>query len=256
MYKEKFDLTGKIAIITGSSKGIGEHMAHALAQHGASVVVSSRNQEAVDGVAEKIKSDGGLAAACACNVGELSDLKKLVDFTTETYGGVDILINNAAINPTFGPLKNAEPEVFDKMMDVNVKGALFLSNLCIESMKSRGGGSIINVASVEGMRPSFGLSVYSITKSALIMLTMTQAKEWGRYNIRSNALCPGLIKTKLSRALWDNEDMLKHYTSNIPSGRMALPDEMAGFAVFLSSDASSYCTGGTYTSDGGYMIAG
>ncbi len=254
--KKKFDLEGKVAIVTGASKGIGESIARGLAEHGAKVVVSSRSQEAVDSVAQSFIEDDLEALSIACNVGKKDQLEKLVTHTMSKYGGVDIIVNNAATNPVFGKLSDAEDEVFDKIMNVNVKACMQLSNMCYPSMKSRGGGSIINIASVEGLKPSFGLGLYSISKAALIMLTKSQAKEWGRVGIRSNAICPGLIKTKFSSAIWQNEDMLSQFEKALPSGRMADPDEMAGLAVFLASEAASYSTGGVYTSDGGFMLIG
>jgi len=153
-------------------------------------------------------------------------------------------------------LVQADPALFDKIMNVNVKACMLLANLCHPIMMERGGGSIINIASVEGKKPSPGLGMYSVSKAALIMLTQSQAKEWGLVGIRSNAICPGLIKTKFSAALWQNEATLNKFTKHIPLARMAQPDEMAGLAVFLASDAASYNTGGIYTADGGYMIAG
>jgi len=254
--KQKFNLNGKVAIVTGASKGIGESIARGLAEYGAKVVVSSRSQEAVDKVADSMKADGHEAIAVACNVGNPEQRDNLVAKAVEAYGGVDILINNAATNPVFGKLAEAEEGAFNKIMDVNLKACLMLANLCYPIMKSRGGGSIINIASVEGLRPSFGLGMYSISKAALIMLTKSQAKEWGRAGIRSNAICPGLIQTKFSAAIWQNEDVLKQFEKQLPSGRMAQPDEMVGLALYLASDAGSYSTGGVYTADGGYMIAG
>ena len=251
----KFDLTGKVAIITGSSKGIGAHMARALAKNGATVVVSSRDQEAVDKVAESINQDGGTALGIACHVGKKEALTILVDQSIEKFGGIDIVINNAAINPTYGKLADSDEAIFDKIMNVNVKAAMSLCNLCYPSMTSRGGGSIINIASVEGLKPSFGLGLYSISKAALIMLTKSQAKEWGRKGIRSNAICPGLIQTKFSEALWSDEKTLNAFVQHLPLSRMAQPEEMAGLAVYLASDAASYSTGGVYNADGGYMVA-
>ena len=230
-------------------------MAHGLAAHGAKVVVSSRDQAAVDAVADEIKKLGFDAIGIACHVGDEAQLSQLVEKTIAAYGGVDILINNAAINPTFGPLADTELGAFDKIMSVNLRSCFILSNLCLPSMKARGGGSIINIASVEGLKPSQGLGAYSISKAALIMLTKSQAKEWGAFGVRSNAVCPGLVQTKLSAGLWQNEKILDSITKHLPSGRMAQPDEMSGIAVFLASNASSYCTGGVYTADGGYMIA-
>lgn len=254
--KQQFNLDGKVAIITGSSKGIGESIARGLAEHGAKVVISSRKQEAVDAVAAQFKADGLDAVGVACHVGDKAQLENLVNKTVEHYGGVDIIVNNAATNPTFGPIAEASEAVFDKIMNVNVKACMSLANLCYPIMCKRGGGSIINIASVEGLKPSFGLGMYSVSKAAVIMLSQNQAKEWGGDNIRSNAICPGLIQTKFSSALWQNEHILKQMEQHLPSGRMAQPDEMAGLAVFLASDAASYCTGGVYTADGGHMIAG
>lgn len=252
---KQFDLTGKVAIITGSSKGIGESIARGLAEHGAKVVISSRKQDACDAVVEKFKADGLEAVGIACHVGDDEQRKNLVNKTIEHFGGVDILVNNAATNPTFAPLVQADEKAFDQIMNVNVKACMVLANLCFPSMKSRGGGSVVNIASIEGMKPSPFLGMYSISKAALIMLSKSQAKEWGNFNIRSNALCPGLIQTKFSSALWKNEKILKQFVDHIPSKRMAQPEEMAGLAVFLASDAASYCTGGVYTADGGYMVA-
>lgn len=254
--KNRFNIEGKVAIVTGASKGIGESIARGLVEHGARVVVSSRSQEAVDSVASSFVSDGFDAVGIACNVGEKDQLENLVLQTISKFGGIDIIVNNAATNPVFGKLAEADDAVFDKIMNVNVKACMQLANMCYPSMKSRGAGSIINIASVEGLKPSFGLGLYSISKAALIMLTKSQAKEWGRAGIRSNAICPGLIKTKFSASIWKNEDMLSQFETALPSGRMAEPDEMAGLAVYLASDAASYSTGGVYTSDGGFMLVG
>ncbi len=254
--KNKFDLTGKVAIVTGASKGIGESIVRGFAEHGAKVVISSRKQEAVDAVAAKYNEEGFDTLGIACHVGYQDQLENLVKETMAKYGRIDIVVNNAAINPTFGPIVESTGEIFDKVMNVNVKACMSLANLCHPIMKENGGGSIINIASVEGMKPSFGLGVYSVSKAALIMLTKNQAKEWGQDGIRSNAICPGLIQTKFSSALWMNEGILKQVETHLPSGRMAQPDEMAGIALYLASDAGSYSTGGVFTADGGHMIAG
>ena len=254
--KQKFDLKGKVAIITGASKGIGESIARGLAEHGARVVISSRKQEAVDAVAAAFQKDRLEAIGIACHVGDESQLDYLVKTTIETYGGIDFLINNAATNPVYGPILQATGDLFDKVMNVNVKACMLLANKCHPSMQSRGGGSIVNIASVEGLKPSSGLGVYSVSKAAVIMLSQSQAREWGKDNIRVNAICPGLIQTKFSAALWQNEKILHQVEKHLPSGRMAQPDEIAGLAVFLCSEASSYCTGGVYTADGGHMISG
>jgi dehydrogenase/reductase SDR family protein 4 len=166
------------------------------------------------------------------------------------------LVNNAATNPVYGPIDQADGGVFDKIMNINLRACFLLSNLCRPSMVERGGGSIINISSVEGIKPSAGLGLYSISKAGLIMLTKTQAKEWGQQGIRSNVICPGLIKTKFSKALWSDEKNLARFTKHLALNRMAEPDEIAGLALFLASDASSYCTGSTFTADGGFLIAG
>lgn len=252
---QQFDLTGRVAVITGASKGIGKAIARGLAEQGASVVISSRKQDAVDEVAAEFTADGLEAVGIACHVGDEAQLKNLVDKTTEKYGGIDILINNAATNPVFGPIEQMTGEVFDKVMNVNVRACMLLANLCKPVMAKRGHGSIINIASVEGMKPSPMMSIYSVSKAALIMLTQSQAREWGSDGIRSNAICPGLIQTKFSAALWQNEQILDHFVSQTPAGRMAQPEEMVGLALYLASDAGSFSTGSVFTADGGYMIA-
>lgn len=254
--KQSFNLKGKVAIITGSSKGIGKSIAQGLAEHGAKIVISSRSQEAVDKVAEEFNKNDLEAIGVACHIGKADQRKELIEKTIEHYGGVDILVNNAAINPIYAPIEEAEEEVFDKIMDVNVKAPWLLSNLVLSSMKERGGGSVINIASVEALHPGAGLGLYSTSKAALLMLTKNQAKEWGQYGIRANVICPGLIKTKFSAALWQNEKLLNKIEKSLPSSRMGMPDEMAGIVCLLASDAGAYMTGGVYTADGGYMIAG
>jgi dehydrogenase/reductase SDR family protein 4 len=254
--KSKFDLSGKVAIITGSSKGIGKSIARGLAENGAKVVVSSRKQESVDAVAEAFRGDGLEAIAIQCHIGDTRERKDLVSKTLEHFGRIDILVNNAAINPYYGPLESSDEAVFDKIMEVNVKAPWLLSNLVLPGMKEQGGGSIINISSVEGLRPGFGLGLYSATKSALIMLTKNQAKEWGRYGIRANVVCPGLIKTKFSEGLWSNEKLVHGFTKMLPLGRIADPDEMAGVVTLLASDAGSYITGSVFLADGGYMVSG
>ncbi|WP_339656313.1 glucose 1-dehydrogenase [uncultured Maribacter sp.] len=254
--KSKFNLTGKVAIVTGSSKGIGLSIAKGLAENGAKVVISSRKQEAVDTVAREFNEAGLQAIGIECHIGDTTQREQLIAKTIDAYGRIDILVNNAAINPFYGPLELAGEEVFDKIMNVNVKAPWLLSNLALPHMKANGGGSIINIASVEGIHPGFRLGLYSMTKAAVIMLSKNQAKEWGRYGIRSNAVCPGLIKTKFSESLWSDEKLAAQYTGIIPLKRVAEPDEMAGIVMLLASDAGSYMTGGVYTADGGYLISG
>ncbi|MCG2459729.1 glucose 1-dehydrogenase [Flavobacteriaceae bacterium F89] len=252
----RFNLTGKVAIVTGSSKGIGRSIAQGLAENGAKVVISSRKQEVVDAVAEEFRAAGLEAVGIQCHIGDAEQRRALISKTHEMYGGIDILVNNAAINPYYGPLEGSDEAVFDKIMEVNVKAPWVLSNLVLPYMKGQGGGSIINISSVEGLRPGFGLGLYSATKSALIMLTKNQAKEWGRYGVRANVLCPGLIKTKFSEGLWSDEKLVGGYNKTVPLGRIAAPEEMAGLVMLLASDAGSYMTGGVFLADGGYMVSG
>jgi len=248
-----FELGGKVAIVTGASKGIGLSIARGLAEYGAKVVISSRSQESLDLVAKELSVDGLKVFPFACHVGDENQRKDLVKKTIDTYGRIDILVNNAAINPVHDSIEKMSSEVYDKILNVNLKAAFDLSNLCFPYLKKGKQGAIINIASVEGLKPSFGLGLYSITKAALIMLTQVQAKEWGKYGIRSNAICPGLIKTKFSSALWQNEKLKKQIEKHLPAGRVAEPIEMSGLAVYLSSSAGSYTTGGIYTADGGHM---
>lgn len=253
---DQFNLKGKVAIITGSSKGIGKAIAKGLAEKGAQVVISSRSQEACDEVVHEFAEEKLEAIGIACHIGKEEQRKHLVDETMKQLGRIDILVNNAAINPVFGPIEDVDPAIFDKIMDVNVKAPWALSNLVLPHMQEKKEGSIINIASVEALTPGFGLGLYSTSKAALLMMTKNQAKEWGQYGIRANAICPGLIQTKFSAALWTNEKLLNKVEKNIPSGRMGQPEEMIGLACLLASDAGSYMTGGVYTADGGYMIAG
>lgn len=251
---EKFKLSNKVAIVTGASKGIGKAIALGLGQQGAKVVVSSRKQEAVDEVVEEFRKEGIEAVGIAAHMGSMEQIQALVQQTQQQYGGIDIIVNNAAVNPIFGPLVEADVEVFDKIMQVNVKGPFELAKLAYASMKSRGGGSVINISSIEGLTPGPGLGLYSVSKSALIALTKVQAREWGAANIRANAICPGLVKTKFSEALINHEKTLRHIMAKQALPMLAEPEDIAGLALFLASDASAFCTGGIYTADGGYVV--
>jgi dehydrogenase/reductase SDR family protein 4 len=248
----RFRLDGKVALVTGASKGIGEAMARALAEQGAHTVVSSRKQEAVDAVAESIRAAGFEATSIAANTGNLDELQALLDRTCEVFGGIDIVINNAAANPVFGPLQNTDERAFDKIVDVNLKGPFELCKRAYPIMKQRGGGSIINISSIGGLRPEAGIGIYSVSKAAIISLTRAMAQDWGPDNIRVNAICPGLIKTRFSEALWQDEAILERFLGHIPLGRAGEPEDVAGLAVFLASPAAAYCNGGVYTVDGGY----
>ena len=251
----KFNLEGKVAVITGSSKGIGEAIARSFAENGATVVISSRKQEACDKVVEAFKADGLKAIAIACHVGNTDDRKALIEKTIAELGGVDVLVNNAGTNPVLGPVEEVSEAVFDQIMNVNVKAPWDLSNQCLPSMKKRGGGSIINISSVEGELPEEGLGIYSTSKAAVTMLTKSQAKEWGKHGIRVNAICPGLIKTKFSAALWTNEQIMKQIEEASPMGRMGEPDEVAGIALLLASGAGSFLTGSIIVADGGFLLS-
>lgn len=252
--KALFDLSGKVAIITGASKGIGEDIARVFARFGAKVIVSSRKQEACDALAADIIAQGGEATGVAAHVGDMDQLKNLVDQAIATYGGIDILVNNAASNPVFGPSLDCDGLAFDKIMQANVKAPFELSKLCYPSMKARGGGSIIMMSSIAGHTPDPGLGIYSVSKASLNMLTKVLAKEWGPDGIRVNAICPGLIKTKFSQALWQDEKILNHFTKRLPIARMGTTDEISPMALFLASAASSYTTGSLFYADGGTVI--
>ncbi len=247
-----FQLDGKVALITGASKGIGEAMARGLAEFGAKVVVSSRKQEAVDAVAEAFRADGLEAIGIAANMGNIEQAHALVDKTVAAYGGLDIIINNAAANPVFGPIQQTEERAFDKIIDVNLKGPFELCKKAYPILKERGGGSIINISSIGGLTPESGIGIYSVSKAGINNLTMAMAQDWGADNIRVNAICPGLIRTKFSEALWNNEAILKRFLQHIPLKRAGTADDIAGLAVYLASDAAAYCTGGVYMIDGGY----
>jgi NAD(P)-dependent dehydrogenase (short-subunit alcohol dehydrogenase family) len=249
-----FSLEGKVALITGASKGIGEAIARYFAANGAKVVINSRKQEELDKVAESIKAAGGNCTGIAANAGDIAACKILVDKVVELHGGIDILVNNAASNPVYGPVVQCEEWAFDKIMNVNVKAPFELSKLVYPIMKARGGGSVINISSIAGLTPDPGLGMYSVSKAALNMLTKVTAKEWGADHIRVNSICPGLIKTKFSEALWQDEKSLSYFTKRLPIARMGTVEEIAGLALYLASDASGYCTGGIYTADGGTTI--
>ncbi len=253
--KSLFNLEGKVAIITGASKGIGEAMARGLAEHGASVVISSRKQEAVEQVAEGFKADGLEAIGIACHVAQEAQRVNLIEKTIEKYGRIDCIINNAGTNPYFGPIEQMPAAAYQKTMDINLNAPMELSKLTYPHMKAVGGGSVIHISSIEGLHATAGFAAYNLSKAGLVMLAQNQAAEWGKDNIRVNVICPGLVKTKLSTALWADEENLKKFKKNIPLGRMAMPDEMAGLAVFLASEASSYMTGSVLVNDGGILHA-
>ncbi len=249
-----FDLTGKVAIVTGASRGIGLAIAETLAAAGANVVLSSRKQDALDAVAAQFAERGQHALAVAAHTGDSAAVQALVTRTVETYGGVDILVNNAATNPHFGPILTAEESHWDKILDVNVKGYFRMAQACAAHMQARGGGKIINMASVAGQKPQPMMGVYSVSKAAVLMLTEVLAAELAPANIQVNAIAPGFVKTKFSAALWQNEQINTAVLQTIPQNRMADPSELTGIALYLAAPASSFTTGATFLVDGGQMV--
>ncbi len=254
MNRPHFDLTGKVAIVTGGSRGIGKAIAWALSEAGAQVVISSRKQEDLDKTAEEIRADGGEVTAVAAHTGDDVAVDKLIAKTVDTYGGIDIVVNNAATNPQFGPLMKSEDSQWDKIWDVNVKGYFRVAKACFPEMKKRGGGKIINLSSVASKLPLSGMGIYSISKAAVVMLTKVLAQELAAANVQVNAIAPGFIKTKFSSALWKNEKLHNAVVRGIPQGRIAEPKEVAGIALYLASEASSYTTGETIVLDGGMTL--
>ena len=248
-----FDLTGKVALVTGASRGIGESIAHLLAQYGAHVIVSSRKQESCETVAAAIRDKGGKASALACHVGDMDQINAIFAEITKTHGRLDILVNNAAANPYFGHILDTDLAAFQKTVDVNIRGYFFMSVEAGKIMREQGHGVILNTASVNGVVPGDMQGIYSITKAAVISMTKSFAKECGKHNIRVNALLPGLTDTKFASALTGNDKILKSALAQIPLGRVAHPDEMAGTVLYLVSEASSYTTGSTITVDGGML---
>lgn len=249
-----FELTDKVAVVTGSSRGIGRSIAEQMANAGARVVVSSRNQEPCDEVAGAIRDAGGSAIAVPCNISHRDQLESLVDRTLAEWGALDILVCNAAVNPYFGPMAGMPDSAYDKIMNSNVRSNFWLCNLAAPHMAERGGGSIIIVSSIGGNQGSATLAVYGMSKAADSSLVKSLAVEWGPRGIRANCIAPGLIKTDFSRALWENPKLLGGVEKSTPVGRIGLPDDVGGVAVFLASPAAAYVTGQTIVVDGGLTI--
>ncbi|WP_420589113.1 SDR family oxidoreductase [Bacterioplanoides sp.] len=252
--QELFNISGRVALVTGASRGIGESIAKLLASAGAHVIVSSRKIDGCQRVADEITEAGGSAEALACHIGEMEQIEACFKTIEEQHGKLDILVNNAAANPYFGHVLDTDLAAFQKTADVNIRGYFFMSTLGGKLMKKNGGGSIINVASVNGVVPGDFQGIYSITKAAVISMTKTFAKECAPLGIRVNALLPGLTDTKFASALTSNDAILKQAMMHIPMKRVAMPDEMAGTVLYLASDASSYTTGTTINVDGGYLL--
>jgi NAD(P)-dependent dehydrogenase (short-subunit alcohol dehydrogenase family) len=249
-----FDLSGKIALVTGASRGIGEAIAKLLAEQGAHVLVSSRKLDDCQAVADAITESGGSAEALACHVGNMDEIEKCFALIKQLHGKLDILVNNAATNPYFGHILDTDLGAYTKTVDVNVRGYFFMSVEAGKLMRENGGGAIVNTASVNALQPGPMQGIYSITKAAVVNMTKAFAKECGGLGIRVNALLPGMTKTKFAGALFENENMYKQFVQSIPLGRHAEPSEMAGTVLYLVSDASSYTNGECIVVDGGVTI--
>lgn len=254
--RELFDLSGKVALITGSSRGIGRAIAEGMAAFGAKVVVSSRKPAACEEVRDAIVAKGGQAIVIPCNIGSKEELQRLVDETKKAFGPVDVLVCNAAVNPHFGPSQEIPDSAFDKVMASNIRSNHWLCQMTIPSMAERGGGSVIIVSSIGGLKGSERLGAYGISKAADMQMARNLAVEWGPRNVRVNCIAPGLVRTDFARALWENPDIYAHTVRAYPLRRIGEPNELAGVAVFLASAAGSFVTGQTIVVDGGATITG
>ncbi len=248
-----FKLTGKVALVSGGSRGIGEAICHALAEQGAHVIVSSRKLESCELVVKAIKDNGGSAEARACHAGDLEAIDALFADIEQAHGGVDILINNGGTNPYFGPVAETSPEAYAKTFDVNLRGPFFMSAKAVAQMQQRGGGAIVNVASIDGISAGAMQGVYSMTKAAMISMTQSFALENGAHGIRVNALCPGLVETKFTEVFTQNPkfaEAIKHW----PLQKAAVPQDMVGAVLLMVSDAGACLTGQTLVIDSGAML--
>jgi hypothetical protein len=253
-----FDLSGRVAVVTGSSRGIGRAIAERLAEHGARVVISSRKQDACAAVAAEINQARGAetAAAIAASLSSKSDLLRLVEETQRLFGRIDVLVCNAASNPYYGAMGGISDEQFRKVLENNVLANHWLIQMAAPGMIERKDGSIIIVSSIAGLRGTTTLGAYGVSKAADFQLARNLADEWGRHNVRVNCIAPGLVRTDFARALWENPDTLRAATASTPLRRIGEPDEIAGAAVFLASPAGSFVTGQTIVVDGGATVAG
>ncbi len=249
-----FDLTGKVALVTGASRGIGEEIAKLLAEQGAHVIVSSRKIDGCQAVADAITAAGNSAEPFACHVGNMEDITAVFAHIQATHGKLDILVNNAATNPYFGHVLDTDLGAYNKTVDVNIRGYFFMSIEAGKMMREQGSGAIVNTASINALQPGPMQGIYSITKAAVVNMTKSFAKECGPLGIRVNALLPGLTKTKFAGALFSNDDIYQTAIQGIPMGRHAEPEEMAGTVLYLVSDASSYTNGECIVVDGGITI--
>jgi NAD(P)-dependent dehydrogenase (short-subunit alcohol dehydrogenase family) len=248
-------LQGRVAIVTGASRGIGRAIALRLAQSGASVAVCSRKLVGVEAVAAEINEQGGQALAIQAHIGHTPEVQVLVEKTMESFGRVDIMVNNAATNPHFGPLLSASEEQWDKVLDTNAKGVFRLCKAVAPLMEVQGSGKIINLVSIAGLRPSPGMGLYGLSKAVIIQLTQQLAVELGPSNIQVNAIAPGVIKTRFSQLLWETPGISERVLAHTPLGRFGEPDDVAGLALFLASSASDYVTGAVFVVDGGLNVS-
>jgi NAD(P)-dependent dehydrogenase (short-subunit alcohol dehydrogenase family) len=256
----QFSLKGKVAVITGGGRGIGQAIAFAFAKAGAKVVITSRKAQDLEATANEIKSFGGDAFPLPAHLGKIDEIKRMVGTVVEKFGRIDILVNNAGASPAMGSVLECDERLWDKLMDINLKGAYFVNQAVANIMVKQGGGKIINIASVDGHNPEPGLSIYSISKAGMRMLTKAFASELLRYNIQVNTISPGPISTKMMNSHWDllppeeAQKVKEAVEKALPSGRIGNPDEIAGAALYLASDASSYTTGSEILIDGGLLL--
>ena len=252
MKKIDFSVEGKAAIVTGGSKGIGRAIALTLAEHGADVAIAARGREALERTKSEIEATGRRCIALAADMADEKEWKRIADEATAAFGGVDILVNNAATAAGYGPIARTDTASWDLVMKVNLKAPFVLSSLCLPSMKARGGGSVIHITSNEAIRPSFGLGAYSVSKGALVTLAQVCGKEWARDKVRVNCIAPGLVRTEMAEGLVRMVEKSGRYPN--PMHRVAEPEEIAAIALYLASDAGSYTTGQTFVVDGGELV--
>ena len=253
MAPDRFSLEGKVALVTGGTRGIGRAIAIEFARAGARVVVASRKQEAVNATVAELGAVGPGASGIAANVSKPGEPERMVEHAIGAFGAIDILVNNAAVNPVYGPVENTQVEAFDKIIAVNVRAPFELAKLALPHFRARGAGVILNISSIGGLTPEANLGIYSVSKAAVISLTQVLARGWGKDNVRVNAICPGLIKTDFSAALWQSDRKLDHMMRNQAIARLGEPEDVSGLALFLCSAAGAFCTGGVYVADGGYL---
>ena len=248
------DLSGRSALITGGTRGIGFAIARALGAAGARVVVASRKEAAVDEAVAALEADGVTAMGVAANVGDAADRRRLVRATVERHGALDVLVNNAAANPVYGPVEDTEAWAFAKIMQVNLEAPFELAKLALPHLTERPDAHVLNVSSIGGLTPEAGLGIYSVSKAALNSLTKVLAKEWGPRGIRVNAICPGLVQTEFSEALWSDERVRGSLTRRTPLGRVGQPEEIGRLALAIVGGLTPYVTGHIFTADGGYTV--